>query len=62
MDGIPAIGNYAFDNCQNLESVVIPNSVTEIGEYTFRDNISLKSVSMLLQIVQVYKNYIFLTN
>ena len=46
MDGIPAIGNYAFDNCQNLESVVIPNSVTEIGEYTFRDNISLKELNL----------------
>ena len=30
-----SIGNYAFNSCSNLASVAIPESVTNIGAYSF---------------------------
>ena len=39
IDGVPytvtAIGDRAFFNCQNIDSLVIPDTVTSIGEYAF---------------------------
>lgn len=32
---IVAIGNHAFDQCTNLQSVSFPNSITDIGDYAF---------------------------
>ena len=34
---ITSIGNKAFYNCSGLTNVTIPNSVTSIGDYTFRN-------------------------
>ena len=34
-DGISAIGEKAFKDCENLTSVVIPDGVTSIGKYAF---------------------------
>ena len=31
-DGITGIGAWVFDECKNLESINMPDSVTEIGE------------------------------
>ena len=33
--GITKLGNDLFEDCDNLESVYLPNSVTEIGDYAF---------------------------
>jgi hypothetical protein len=33
---VKEIGNYAFNECFNLTSVTIPNSVTYIGKYAFK--------------------------
>ncbi len=34
-DGVISIGNYAFDNCRGLTSVILPESVTSIGSDAF---------------------------
>lgn len=34
-DSVTAIGSYAFYNCSNIESVVIPNGVVSIGDSAF---------------------------
>ena len=38
------IGDYAFQYCFSLSSVIIPNGVTSIGNYAFSDCYSLSSV------------------
>ncbi len=41
---VTTIGDYAFFNCDNLQSVTIPDSVTTIGEYVFEHSSNLQSV------------------
>ena len=45
-DGITAIGDKAFKNCDALISVTIPDSVKIIGEYAFYECDSIKSVEI----------------
>lgn len=42
---VTAIGSDAFNNCQNLESIIIPCGVTKIDWYAFKDCTRLKSVA-----------------
>ena len=44
--GITEIRGYAFYNCPELTSVIIPNSVTKIGVYAFYDCRSLTSITI----------------
>ena len=41
---LQTIGNYAFSYCNALQSVVIPDGVTELGANLFRESINLRSV------------------
>lgn len=47
-EGLPvtSIAERAFDNCKNIENVLIPDSVMEIGGYAFRGCYDLKSVDI----------------
>ena len=45
-DGTKIIADCAFDNCNSLTSVTIPDSVTSIGGCAFRDCNSLTSVTI----------------
>lgn len=44
-DGVKNIGGHAFERCSRLESIEIPNSVTEIGWGAFKD-CSLSSIKI----------------
>ena len=44
--GLTTIGKSAFDECDNLISITIPDSVTTIGSSAFRDCSSLTSVTI----------------
>ena len=44
--GLTSIGKYAFDDCNSLTSIVIPNSVTSIGYEAFSFCRSLTSISI----------------
>ncbi|MDE7104719.1 MAG: leucine-rich repeat protein [Ruminococcus sp.] len=48
IEGVPVteIGKNVFLNCQNLELVIIPNTVTTIGDCAFQFCTSLKTVIM----------------
>lgn len=43
---VTSIVNKAFENCKDLESVTIPDSVASIGDYAFRDCTSLTTVTI----------------
>ncbi len=45
-DGVTKIGNYAFAECGELESIIIPESVESIGECAFEKCINLCSVKL----------------
>ena len=44
-DGVTAIGDLAFYNCESLTSVIIPNSVTYIANNAFRDCKNLANIT-----------------
>ena len=45
-EGITRIGNFAFADCLNLKSVILPSTLKSIGENAFADCISLKEISI----------------
>ena len=51
---VTSIGNYAFEYCENITSVTIPDSVTEIGHDAFRDCTSLKSITIPNSVTKIY--------
>ena len=47
MDGVERIGHYAFEKCENLKSIRIPESVTSIGFSAFGFCKNLESIYIL---------------
>ena len=46
-----SIGNWAFYNCSQLQSITIPSSVTSIGSYAFYMCNQLQSITFLNQTI-----------
>ena len=57
-ESIEIIGNNAFENCENLKTVTIPNPVTNIGDSCFSYCTSLKEIYMSKSI-EIIGNYAF---
>jgi len=53
------IGFYAFERCNNLKSIVIPEGVTWIGPETFSDCSSLASVAIPESVEDIYDSAVF---
>lgn len=45
-EGITEIEDYAFEGCDKLEKIKIPDSVTSIGECAFYACSSLKEINL----------------
>lgn len=43
---VTEIGNFAFNKCTNLTSIVIPDSVIKIGDSAFEGCTNLTSITM----------------
>ena len=44
--GVTRVGNYAFEECSNLASIEIPDSVISLGDHVFYNCSSLESVEI----------------
>lgn len=44
IQGVTLINDFAFYNCQGIETVTIPSSVETIGEFAFQNCINIKSI------------------
>ena len=53
--GLASIGEYAFNNCEGLTSVTIPNSVTSIGDWAFVNCKSLTSMTIPSSVTSIGK-------
>ena len=56
LQGVTNIGDYAFQYCQSLTSVTIPNSVTSISENAFSYCPSLASVTISSSVTSIGNN------
>jgi len=57
--GTRFIGGYAFAGYDNLKYIIIPSSVTSIGDYAFKQCTSLSSVACRAKKVPVTEDHVF---
>ena len=50
---VVGIGDKAFEKCENIEAIYIPDGVTSIGEYAFWDCTNLKTLSIPESVVSL---------
>ena len=55
LEGTKEISSYAFNHCENLKSVTIPNSVTKIEQGAFYDCLNLESIVLPSGITEIPK-------
>ena len=59
-NGVKSVGTYAFGYCSSIETLVLPDSITEIGNAAFCDLTKLESVNIPANItklgIQVFSN------
>ena len=60
-NGIKSIGEYAFDSCESLTSIIISNSVTTIDDSAFSECTSLTSITIPKSVTSI-GNYVFSNN
>ena len=53
IDGTEKLANDAFYICKNLNEVILPNSLNEIGEYCFCMNSSLENIKIPISVVVI---------
>ena len=58
-DGVESIGSNAFSGLENLASVEIPDSVTEISDYAFTSDSGLKEINGLDTTISAIGAYAF---
>lgn len=58
-DGIESIGDYAFKDCDDLEILIISQTVSEIGKYAFANLPNLKCIFLYSSQLKVIDDYAF---
>ena len=53
---VTGIGEYTFDGCKGLTSIIIPDGITYIGQDAFRGCTGLTSITMPNSVTRVAKN------
>ena len=56
--GVEQIGDFAFDNCDDLTNIRIPDSITKIGDFAFQWCSSLTNITIPASVTQI-GNYAF---
>ncbi|WP_298529994.1 leucine-rich repeat protein [uncultured Ruminococcus sp.] len=44
--GVPVTGIYGFENCTELTSITLPDTITKIADYTFENCTSLETITI----------------
>ena len=59
-EGIKTIGDFAFVNCKNLETVKLPNSLEDIGDQTFIQCSNLTKINIPPKVTKLgFSGYMF---
>ena len=59
LSGVTSVGYYAFSDCTNLETVLLPESVETIGRYAFAGCTKLSEISLPNAITEIASHAFF---